>query len=433
MTPNRRSRFFLFGLLVLLVVIGVVIYLWPRDRSKVPPTIDSAGLDPAVAQAIQKARDAVVSQPRPAATWGELGMVLFAHAMYPESLPCFEEAERLDPADPHWPYYQALVHVLGDQEQALACLNRAVDRAGGEVSPRARRGEVLLALERWDEARKEFEDVRQRRPTHPRAAVGLGQIAARNGQWDRAVELLTPLTDDPTTRRAARTVLAEVAARRGDSATATIHQAALADLPKDVPWEDPYLESIQKRQVSQFLRLDRANQLIARQQFGAAESLLAEILQADPRSDEAYLYLGRLYSATGDPIRAEKALRKCLDLAPRTVLAHFLLGAARFQQGDIAGAEKSFRVAADIQPEYAPAHYQIGECRKKQKDLPAAITAYRAAVRSRPNMVEAHLALGAALLEAGERAEALRHLEDARRLKPDDEKANRLLKEARGS
>jgi len=433
MTRIGRSRIYLVGLLVLLAAVGAGWYLWPRERSNEPPAINTAGLDPAVAQAVQKAHDAVASQPRSAGTWGELGMILFAHAMYAESLPCFEEAERLDRADAHWPYYQALVHVLGDQERALDCLNRAVDRAGGEVAPRARRGEVLLSLERWDEARAAFEDVRRRRPNQPRAALGLGQLAARVGEWDRAVELLTPLTDDPTTRRASHTVLAEVAARRGDSATAAIHQAVLADLPKDVPWEDPYLESIQKRQVSQFLRLDRANQLITRQQFGEAELLLAEILKADPQSDEAYLDLGRLYSAAGDPVRAEKALRMCLDLAPRTVLAHFLLGAARFQQGDVAGAEKSFRAAAKIQPEYAPAHFQLGECRKREKDLPGAIAAYRVAVRARPNMVEAHLALGAALLESGERQKALQHLLDAERLKPGDERTKRLVKEARGS
>src|SRR5688572_11357667 len=139
MTPPRRR------LLWLLVPVGLVAtggaYYWLRPPPPELPNIDSISVDPAVARAIEAARAGVGAEPESAKAWGELGLVLFAHGLYQPSLPCFEAAERLDPADPQWPYYQGLVHVLGDEARALEHFDRAVERAGSQVSPRVRRAE----------------------------------------------------------------------------------------------------------------------------------------------------------------------------------------------------------------------------------------------------------------------------------------------------
>jgi tetratricopeptide (TPR) repeat protein len=287
-----------------------------------------------------------------------------------------------------------------------------------------------MSLERWDEARAEFEEVRRRRPEHPRAALGLGLLAMRAGDWNRGVTLLTPLGDDPTSRRAARSALAEIAARQGDSATATIHRGVLDDLPRDLPWEDTYMEAVQKRQAGLFQKLDLASTLVGRRQYEQAEELINEIIRLHPESDEAFLSRGKLYLATGDPTRAQEAAQRAVELSPNMPAAHFLLGAARFQQGNLASAEAAFRAAVAVQPDHAGAHYFIGECRRKQNDIRGAMVAYRDAVRYRPNMTEAHVALGSALLAAGEPAAARAPLQAALRLKPDNATAKQLLKEA---
>jgi tetratricopeptide (TPR) repeat protein len=427
--PHRlRRRFWVLALAGAVAAGGV--YWGLRPRPPEPPAVDTDGLDPEVASAIETARAGVRSAPRSARAWGDLGILLFAHALDPPSLPCFAEAERLDPSDPRWPYYQGLIHLLDRPDRALEYLDRAVERAGRQVAPRVRRAEALLALDRWDEARAGFEDVRARQPDHPRAALGLAQLAARAGEWDRCVALLTPVTTEPSCRRAARGLLAEAAARRGDATAAAVHRAALEDLPPDVSWDDPYLEAAKARQRGLGRRLAWSGELINRGQHPEAEQILREILATHPKYAEAYLNLGKLYVGTGDRRRAAIALSEYLALIPNSPVGHFLLGSVRFEQGDLVRAEESFRTATALQPDYAPAHFYFGECRRKKNDTRAAIAAYREAVRYRPNLVEAHIALGSALLNAGEPDAARAHLLNALRLKPDDPEMARLLKQS---
>jgi tetratricopeptide (TPR) repeat protein len=407
---------------------AVAAYYWTRPKPLEPPTIETAGFDADVVKAIETARDQVQAEPDSPRAWGDLGAVLFAHDLYPESLPCFEQAERLDPKDARWPYFQGLVHMLAQSDRALPCLDRAIERAGGEVAPRVRRAEVLLSQERWDEARAAFEDVRGREPENTRAALGLGQIAVRQGKWNEGAALLTPLIEDPTCRRAARTALAEAAARCGNTAGAVAHREVLTDLPKDVPWIDPFMEAVQLRKVGLFHRLDLAKRMIARRQLGKAEELLHEIIRANPKSDEAFLNLGKLYFAAGNPAQAEEAARQCLELAPRDPAAHFLIGAARFQRGEFAGAELAFRKTVDYQADHATAHYSIGECRRMQRDAGGAMAKYRDALRYQPNLAEAHIGLASVLLDEGDKSTARIHLQTALRIKPNDTQAARLLK-----
>src|SRR5688572_23652755 len=215
MTAARRR--WVLGVIVAAAAIAGGGYLISRPRPPEPPAIDLAALDPEVAQAVRAAEDGVRSDPASADAWGELGIVLFAHSLYAESRVCFAEAERLAPTDYRWPYFQGLAYLPAEPDLAMPGLDRAVARCGQEVGPRVRRAEALLTLGRVEEAREVFEEVQRRPPGHPRAALALGQLAAQAGDWDRAVALLSPLTNDPNCRYAARTTLAEVAARRGDA------------------------------------------------------------------------------------------------------------------------------------------------------------------------------------------------------------------------
>src|SRR5262245_6998529 len=99
----RRRRLALF-LAAAVIGRGVVGWLGWRGTAAAPPEVDLAGAEPAVARAVEAARAEVLRAPRSAAAWGRLGMVLRAHDYGAEANECFAQAERLDAADPHWPY-----------------------------------------------------------------------------------------------------------------------------------------------------------------------------------------------------------------------------------------------------------------------------------------------------------------------------------------
>ncbi len=155
-SPNTNSRFRRRFLIVAVIVIaGLAIGGWYifRPAPAAPPAIDLSHADPEVAAAIQNAIDAVQSDPRDAATWGKLGMVLRAHDFGAESVQALREAERLDPTDPRWPYLQGLTLLLARPEEGIACLKRAAERSpANRPEPRLRLAEVLLEQGRIDEA-----------------------------------------------------------------------------------------------------------------------------------------------------------------------------------------------------------------------------------------------------------------------------------------
>ena len=108
-------------------------------------------------------------QPRSAAAWGELGMILFAHDLYADAAPVLGRAEQLDAADPRWPYLQGLALLFSDPEAVLPCLQRAAARAGRELAPTVRLAEALLEQGQVEEAAQHFQRVLERQPDHPRA------------------------------------------------------------------------------------------------------------------------------------------------------------------------------------------------------------------------------------------------------------------------
>jgi tetratricopeptide (TPR) repeat protein len=417
------------ALLITAVAVGGYYAYCEWQLPKVP-AITSDGLDPEVVEVIDKARRGVEAEPRSADAWGELGLVLFAHAMYPEATPCFEQAEAIDAEDARWPYYLALIHILGDREKAFPALDRAVQKAGANFAPRLRRAETLLSFERWDEARTAFDDLLLRNPNNPRVHLGLGLIATNQGRYDDALQNLLPLVNEPTCQRTARTTLAGIYDRRREYEQAEIHRRAIESLPKDASWPDPYLEAQEQRKAGLMFRIQRCERLMAAKKFEEALAQLKQLAQSHPKSDEVHLNLGRVYLSVGDPNSAERALRDAIRVSPEYVTAHFLLGAALFQQGRIPDAEAAFRKAIEIKSDDALCHFNLGHCRRRQQDAKGALECYRMAIRYRPNLIEARLAAAELLLETGDKASARGYLEEALLLQPENEKAKQLLKSA---
>src|SRR5262245_48667477 len=105
---RRRWVFVLAaGLVTLSAASGIAI--WLARSSSAPPTPPIVPVnenEPAVAVVLEDLRERVLKEPRSARAWGSLGQAFFANEMENECLMCFAEAERLDPKEPRWPYYQ---------------------------------------------------------------------------------------------------------------------------------------------------------------------------------------------------------------------------------------------------------------------------------------------------------------------------------------
>ena len=153
------------GLLLALLAAGGILAVWQWRQPAIPtlPDVDLADADPAVKSLIASAQAAVRRAPRSADAWGRLGMVLAAHSFYPESVVCFASAQRFDPEEPRWPYFQGVVLTLDDPDAAIAQLRRGEALcANGSDAPRLRLAEVLLGQSQAGEAEGRLREVQDR-------------------------------------------------------------------------------------------------------------------------------------------------------------------------------------------------------------------------------------------------------------------------------
>jgi tetratricopeptide (TPR) repeat protein len=428
-----RSSKFLVLAAALVLLSGGGLYLRLHSRSPEPPNPDTEGVDPAIATAVEQARQEVLQAPQSADAWGRLGTVLVIHEFRPEGNFCLAQAERLDPRECRWPYLQALAALRAtDPESALPKLERAVALCGDTYdAPRGRLAELLLSLDRLDEAEEQFQRLLQQSPQHPRALLGLARLWNQRGDLRKSLAHLRLPQKDERTQKAACLLLAEIQHRLGNEMAAEEARQRAANLPEDPFWEDPLNEEATALRTGKNAWLQRARKLALEGRVARAVAILQQTVRDYPDADDAWQQLGEAFLKQKNPQAAEQALRRATELAPESHEHVYYLGAALVVRGDIPAAADCFRKAVKLKPDFAPAHYNLGNCLVHAGDPAGAIEAYRTAVRCQPNLFEAHLNLAALLTEKGEQVEALVHAQHALRLKPADPRAQKLVERVR--
>lgn len=386
--PSRR-RVVLLAVLGVLVLAGVGygVYLALAPAPLTVPSVALESADPEVAEAVTKARAAVLKEPKSAAAWGELAMTLHANAFLPDAAVAYDAAARLEPNNPDWPYLRGLALLDGPQpEAALPSLRKAVELDPRKPHLRARLGEALLEMDRPDEAEKEFDKLLSADASDARARFGLGQVAAARNDHQAALRHLEAVRDHPHARQRSAAQRAAIYGLLRDEAAAARERRRLAELPRDFPWPDETLARAQQRQVGLDARLQQAKDLKAKGRAAAARSLLELTVERYPRSDVAWSDLGVVLNDLGHHAAAERALDRSVELAPHKAenwltLAGFLMGRQRYHD-----AERAFRKALELMPGNVMGHLGLGDSLRAQGDDAGAADAYREALRHRPQM-----------------------------------------------
>jgi tetratricopeptide (TPR) repeat protein len=428
----------LAGVVVALVGAGVAVYAFRYRPVPLPPEVHYEGAEPAVTATLQAARDKVLKDPRSVQAWGELGEKLIANEMDEDSRVCFAQAERLDPANPRWPYYQAGTLLnRGDREEALPLLERAVERAAakGERNevPRLLLAETLLGLGRLDEAEAHFRRALEGQAEDARAHWGLGQLAAARQDWAASRDHLVRCLHSPSARQKASARLASVSLRLGDAAGAEKFREQAERLPRDSEWADPYVALYLPYAAKKKGRYRWAENLEEAGRLSEAAVVLRPLVQEFPDDYLAHVTLAKVLGRLGRLAEAEASLRRAFQLAPDKVQVHhylglvlFLKGEAAEQAGDGGRAGELYREAAAesrralaLKPDYGVAHMCLGRTLKKLGKSEDALAALRQAVRCNPEHAELHYYLGDFLADAGAAAEARGHLEQSLRFGPE--------------
>ncbi len=448
--PGRRVWFGVAVLVGCLLVAAVTSDLWwPARPAPQPPELPLDTFDPEVAAVISAERDNVLARPNSDEAWGRLGMALLGNDLRHEAASCFEEAERLRPAEPRWPHLRGLCLSPNDPRAAMSHIRRAIGSAGGDATQTGMRlilADILLEEGRLEEAEAEADVLAKTAPTHPGPRYIRGVIAARRGDWAGCVALLTPLTERPETGRKATLLLAAAHGRLGNTELAASLAAQAQGLPRDAPWQDPFLEECNQFARGPVSKFGEVNGLLRRSPEEAVRALerLGEATRG--RDGRAFTVLSTELAKAGQHEQAERAAREGLASSPDSRAALLALAAALIARAEREGGggpaaagrlEEAERLAGRSlggNPNDAQMLLTRGRARLALGRREEGLADLRAAVACRPDYTAGHLRLGEAALGAGLLAEAREAFTRAAALaRPDDRRVQeglRLLIEA---
>jgi tetratricopeptide (TPR) repeat protein len=430
-----------------------------RDRSVPPdPPMPSNVKDPDVVRAIESERQKVHDNPRSAAAWGDLGVILLAHQCYPEADRCLEEASRLAPDNGRWAYFRFIIAATIAPQKMLEFLRQA-EKGSGSMSPEDRRAvrlrlaEALLERHELDEAEALFREEVRRKPNDPRANFGLGMIARLRNENNAATDLLTVACNHPAARKKTLTQLAALARIRGDLKAAEGFEKEVAALPSDNSWEDPFYHLLIQKQAGDVGRKRVTTRLERSGRPAEAADIYLERLRQDPTPEPlTYIAAGYNLARSGNFEDGLPLLRKGVQLDPDSANPHFRLAEALFLQADaehrrhpdstdarmwFADAAAEARRATELKKDHAFAYVIWGWSLLKRDEPGAAVEPLRKAVECRPEMFAAQLALGEALLNSAtpdqpqRYQEAATYLENARALQPTNPQVLKALQSLR--
>jgi tetratricopeptide (TPR) repeat protein len=357
------------------------------------------------------------------------------------ALTSYRQAERLDPLDARWPYYQALLIAhRGDLGSALAALSRSLAIDSIYAPAWLWRGTWLMDLDQPDEALLAFANAGDLGETDP-AAVGRARVLLRKGDAQGALQTLQRIdVAHPYVSR----LLGQVHSQLGNAELARQAYAAVSG-PGILGWADPRsidkkrfeaslgarLDAIRKKLTSDSLaksELHESIQLLAtlREQhphhqglistlseayrqageYQRAFDTLREGLDAHPDYYPFHLNIAEHYIRIADAENAERHLDRVIALNPAVAWAHAQKGLLLLDKGQIVGASASFRTALEHEPGNTQVSYYLGMVEASRANWVAAAQRFKDAIEVDDQFTPAYIGLGQSLTEAGRFDEA---------------------------
>jgi tetratricopeptide (TPR) repeat protein len=339
--------------------------------------------------------------------------------------------------------------------EALEAFRTAVRLQPAFGPAQAELGKLLMRRSEVAAAITHLEKAVALEPESSAPAYVLSQAYRRNGQTDRARDMLARVNrlnaqergDDPDTdlRRAMVRIVRDRprAAPAGGATPNAAERASAAAVCAAAGDLDGAIEALRgtvaavpgapQLRYQLAVTLWNRHQRAARRRKADLDEAVATIeraIEEDSGQAQYHLVLGQLLAEQERFAPAVTHLERARALAPGDPEYPYNLGLALRAQGNLAGAEAQFRSALAITPDHGLARRALGLVLRQNGDLPAAARELGRAVALLPDDAEGRHLLGSVQLRLGETAEGAAELREAVRLDPTLVEAHVMLAQA---
>ncbi|MBL8807313.1 MAG: tetratricopeptide repeat protein [Rhodospirillales bacterium] len=289
------------------------------------------------------------------------GAVLSQMGRDGEALAPLERALALSPATAAYHGAHALaLKGAGREAEALAAFARQVALAPGDADAHFNYANALAPADSAA-AERGWRTALELNPGHAGAAVNLGNLLARRGDWEGALAAFARAPDVPAALVGAAAALIE----RGDGAAAEAKARRATQLaPADTAaWRNLGIALAALGRFDEALaayghaggdvdtRVAAAAARCGMHDHAAAAAQLAELAREAPRNFEAWLNLGVAEAGRGRYAAARAAFATALDIRPGSAKALANLANAELYCGDAAAARPLYAAARAAAPD----------------------------------------------------------------------------------
>jgi tetratricopeptide (TPR) repeat protein len=307
--------------------------------------------------------------------------------------------------------------------------------------------QLLILIDRIDEARKLDEEVVKAKPDDPDAQVYKAEIEIRSGKASEAVTTLQAVLKNDPDNAVAHYQQGLAYAQLGDASRSEAEWRNAVQLRSDLVEAHRALAgvAIQRRdpgglaqEADQIIAIQpaapdgyllRAVADIDRKQFATADEYLKRSFENEPNNPAAYVQLGNLRMAQNQLAEAQQAYQRALDLDsnlpealggvlnvdllqkqpdkaiataraqlskyPKNVGFHIMLGQLLMEQKkDLPGAEAEFKQASDLDKRNSEALVKLGVVQNARGAADQALQTFLDGTKTNPKEVAFYLLAG---------------------------------------
>jgi len=357
---RRSGRSLLFvGVIVLMTMTVSCGTDDPDSSQSAPYEAKLRSVDPEVADRIEGALAAARAEPDSAERRVDLGMAYEVGGLPEAARRCYEQAVLLDPDEPRWSYFLALVRGrFGDLDGALEAIDTVLTLDGNYLPAHLNRGAWLLDSGRTGEARATYQRATVLDGDSNAAWVGLGRSYFKEGKYERAAVILETVSKKHPHPYVFQ-LLGQTYRAAGDIESA--RRVLAKGKPGPPPaWPDPWSSRKDQWLAGFGTGLKQAARLMGSGRTGEAIDLL-EQLRVDHPDDVALLNnLSVAYAQSGREDKAFEVLSDGLVRHPDYYPFHLNIATPLYRRGEIEQALGHLDEALVLNPTLGWAHQQRG-------------------------------------------------------------------------